>query len=646
MTVTQRSLLRERLTNLIADCRNACAAANASVESTTGKTALLILLAVIYTAAYLAHPALPGNISDAPLGWWGWSDQSFYLKCAASLSHLRLPPAVYVYPIGYSVLGAVFYRWLPVHSFFFPNLLLVLGLVSLFYRVARRFITPLETILFLAAFAVCYHRTVADCLVVPWNTIPTACAAYGIIMLLSVKADVRERDIIIAAGCVAATYLVRTADAACLIPIVALAIPRLRTWKSRVISGALAASIVIAAVCGVLALNHAVFGSFRTPYEKTAQQFGFGGYSFLRKTYWLVITGMPVFKEQDAALLSHYWWLVLALPGAVVYVWQYRLRAVALLISFGATFSLYFSYNGALWPHNLYRFLLIHYLFWTLPFVALLVYWATTRFVSRRRLLWSALALVATVVAIAPLTLEPAAGKLAVRYEPDAVEVADATGAPLDWLEINRALRNNDLVGTAFPLTPVRDFIILLYGNGARVLLSKHAGEAPVRIATDLGGATPLEVRGGSLHWRYRWPPAFVLHALSYACWRPVIHLDGKTAERDVTGPAGRADGHADETISILLRRALLRRITDWSVATDVPEREWRTDSTVEGLWPIKTEVSNVNGNYSSIRLCFADFGDFEHARIFRLQGRDSGGRLILRTTVMKSGGDREPSDE
>ena len=108
---------------------------NPWLDSPNGKLSLLIATAVIYSLAYLGHAVLPGN-SKYPEGWWGWWDQGQYLKCAASLAHGTLTSDTYWYPLGYPMIGALFYRFTPQHAFFLPDLILVLGITALFYQIA------------------------------------------------------------------------------------------------------------------------------------------------------------------------------------------------------------------------------------------------------------------------------------------------------------------------------------------------------------------------------------------------------------------------------------------------------------------------------------------------------------------------------
>jgi hypothetical protein len=47
----------------------------------------LTFIFLIYTFLFLSHPALP---HDMVSGWWGWWDQSQYIKSAKALSRIDL----------------------------------------------------------------------------------------------------------------------------------------------------------------------------------------------------------------------------------------------------------------------------------------------------------------------------------------------------------------------------------------------------------------------------------------------------------------------------------------------------------------------------------------------------------------------------
>src|SRR5207248_6796292 len=147
-------------------------------------------------------------------GWFGWWDQGQYLKCTVGLAHGSLTQDTYWYPLGYPALGALFYRLMPQQAFFLPDLLLVSGIVLLFYELARRFVTPAEAVLVLAVFVFSYRGMLSLSLVEPWNTIPTHFLIYAVILLVGFGKPIR-RNILLATLCVGLAYLCRPPDAVC-----------------------------------------------------------------------------------------------------------------------------------------------------------------------------------------------------------------------------------------------------------------------------------------------------------------------------------------------------------------------------------------------------------------------------------------------
>ena len=49
---------------------------------------VLTLFAALYTLTYLSAPSLPGQLGS-PEGWWGWADQSMYLRAARAFRSLN-----------------------------------------------------------------------------------------------------------------------------------------------------------------------------------------------------------------------------------------------------------------------------------------------------------------------------------------------------------------------------------------------------------------------------------------------------------------------------------------------------------------------------------------------------------------------------
>ena len=331
---------------------------------------LLAMVAVVYAIAYWSSPLCPGNKPSHPLGWWEWSDQGHYLKMAAALAQLKLGPDVYYYPFGYPLLGAAFWRMMPLHPFFIPNLLLVLATACVWWRLARRLFNPLSAILLATLFVATHGPLLAKTMVIPWNTLPSQCALLaGIWVLLTER---NPRGVLwlalLAAGC----YLMRPIDAACFAPMLIYAVLRLPDWRSRITSGVVGMLVVFTAVVLVASVNLHVFGQLQTPYEQgTWKQIGFFSYPVSYKVFWVLIDGSPLFHETTPGLFFRYPWLLLALPGAIFWIKREGPVALAALLAVSSNWLLYLNYNDFL-PSDIYRFTLIHYLAWSFPFAALL----------------------------------------------------------------------------------------------------------------------------------------------------------------------------------------------------------------------------------------------------------------------------------
>ncbi|MDE3084812.1 MAG: hypothetical protein KGJ37_06310, partial [Verrucomicrobiota bacterium] len=164
---------------------------NKTLEARWLQVVLLLLLGIIYTWAYATHPLFPGRKSGSPTGWWSWADQARYLKAAAALAQFKLSPDVYHYPLGYSLLGAVFWRFMPRHPFFIPDLLLVLGAGYVWWRLAGRLLNKFQSLV-LAGLCLLTHGTLLKTtLVIPWNTIPTQFALLAGIWIVISEAGPR-----------------------------------------------------------------------------------------------------------------------------------------------------------------------------------------------------------------------------------------------------------------------------------------------------------------------------------------------------------------------------------------------------------------------------------------------------------------------
>ena len=607
---------------------------NEWLDSGIGQLCLLIVIALVYLVAYWNYDALPGTSAQYPLGWWGWWDQGQYWKCAAGLAHGSVTVETYWYPIGYSVLGALFYSLTPQHAFLIPDLFLVLGITALFYQIARRFITPLETILLMAAFIVCYHGLLADTLVVPWNTLPTHLLSYAVILLVGLGPP-RKHLVIVAASCVGLMYLCRPGDAFCLALLVGIAGLRLPSWPERFWVGLASVTVVGAFAAFVMLLNKWVFGSWTTTYEMAVASSGFGGYPILQKTFWLVVDNRPVFNEPGATLVSHFPWLPLTLPGIVYLLRQRFADIIGWLLSIGATCAIYFEFND-FWPSNLFRYLLIHYLVWTLPLLFLIAY-VGLREVARSRLIQLSLGLTAILVfALWLLTTKLEVTGQHISAVPPIGQIPASPAQPVDWVLFEGVTRAPKLQNGARSLQPRLDYAAPIRPKGIFLLLARNARESVLTYDASEAGALE-KVQYGRLKWRF----VSIRRALSpllqkYSARNARVVSEARSPEVDVAGPAGVPDGQPDQVIELDLAPVTLRDVKVWDLQTGDGRAHWISTPNPQGWWLIKTVpgITTLPRNRAGMKLCFPDFGQLDQSDSATLRGLDEEGRVILELSI------------
>lgn len=332
---------------------------------------LLGLLAVAYSLAYVWHPLFPGFGADATSrGWWTWADQQKYLTEAAAIAEGRLEASSAFYPVGYPTLGALFWRRMPAHAFFVPNMLLVLAAAAVWWQLATRWLSRVEALIVGVLFLVTHQWLVGITSVVPWSTIPTQAALLAGIWMAVARRGPRT---VWASACLAAvTYVGRPIDTVAFLPLLGWCAWRLPTWRARLGHGAGGAALVVAVILGVAWLNLHVHGQWRSSYEMASTQMvGFFSYPVSYKFYWLFVDGHALFRETEPALLFRYAWLALAIPGVVFWIRREGAAAVAGCGALGVNWFVYVNYNDLL-PSDVYRFTLIHYLAWGFPLLFVL----------------------------------------------------------------------------------------------------------------------------------------------------------------------------------------------------------------------------------------------------------------------------------
>lgn len=603
---------------------------NGWLDSRTGQIGVLVIIALVYLKAYWIYPARPGLNSQFPLGWLGWWDQGQYWKCAASLAHGSLTPETYWYPLGYPALGALFYRWMPQHAFLIPNLLLVAGIAMLFYRIAIRFITPIESALLLAVFTLCYLGTTSISLVEPWNTIPTTFLTYGVILLIGLHRP-NGKAVILAAITIGLAYLCRPPDALCLGLILAVAILSLPGWTEKIKFGLASVGILLLFVGTVTLINRAVFGSWRSNYEISSAGIGFGSFPIAEKAFMLLIDGTPLFGERETAVLTHFPWLLVVPPGAVYFVRKFGWSAVAVLSSILGTFVLYFAYND-FWPANIFHYHLIHYLFWTFPLFALLAY-VTVRDAWKDRIGRYSFALILPLLATACFLT----WKVSVSGRIAAPLVANSTIPPVgdsevDWILFRGGVIKQDPFRRDLNLTPFRDFKAFERNDGHLLYLATRTRLHPVANLETLDWRTILY---GKLKWAARWPP----RPFDQSTWFAAadITLRRTSDHIDVTGPTGIADGRFDEVIEVRMDKESAPLVASWDIETTDRRGHWVSNENVNGWWLIKVDsLPTGESKRACFRLVFPDYGDFDRAQAFTLRASDIEGNVVVSKTIRK----------
>lgn len=191
------------------------------------QTAWLVVLTIVmawrYGWVYQHAPLGPGNAAPAT-AWFGWADQAAYYISARAWSTLDLSASQHLYPAGYALLVAPFYRLFPVEPFAVVNLLCWVASLWLFAALGARLVKPLPLAGVVAAtvFAVV---EVADIRVlytweIPWTSTPAATLTFAALLL-----SVRQLEApavwqgVAAAVCAGLVALVRPTDALVVMPI-------------------------------------------------------------------------------------------------------------------------------------------------------------------------------------------------------------------------------------------------------------------------------------------------------------------------------------------------------------------------------------------------------------------------------------------
>ena len=363
----------------------------------------LMIIFLIYTFRFLSHPDLP---HDMVSGWWGWWDQSQYIKSARALSRIDLSPAEHWYFPGYALLGAVFYKSMPVHAFYFVDAICFLVTALCFIRISRHFDIGAVAASAVFVFSTVLNSAVFEQFVVPWSTTPS-CAIIYVILTLFLNRSTDTLKFFLTGLLASAVLIIRPTDVISTAPVfVFLAanatVGLLRRSRERIgnrpgdpaksIPLVTLASLIAGGMAGlscVLLIYYAIYGWSVSHYLNISQDIGFIFSALPIKLYVLFIDPAALYG-QGKAILTAYPWIFLSLIGIVCCLLERsRLSIIAACV---LVHIFFYACYADLLPTNIWHFNLIHYLKWTFPLLGLFAWLAVKTVLSGRRIGSTALA--------------------------------------------------------------------------------------------------------------------------------------------------------------------------------------------------------------------------------------------------------------
>ena len=340
--------------------------------------------ALIYLLGYAQHEATPGNSAIHPLGWWGYWDQSQYLRSAHALNGLDFRASEHWYPFGYALLGAPFASGAHGHPFMLPDLVCLLTAMAAFVFVCRRLRVGEIAASAMFMFGTLGSHYLREVWVQPWNTTLSTPLIWACFALFAVHetAPVPRRGVARFAPFLAGLlfplmFVTRMTDT----PVFAMiglgfVLRPGEAWRKCVRIGREIALGALITGLPLLVLWLAIYGFSKPAYMLDSIALGFDFSTLLWRSYLLLITPKGWFVD-GAGLFARWPWL---LPGVACmmcapFITRSAERRVLVTLS-GAIFVyfLMFCMYTDLSASGLWTYHNVHYFKWSFPGLLLLGY--------------------------------------------------------------------------------------------------------------------------------------------------------------------------------------------------------------------------------------------------------------------------------
>lgn len=508
--------------------------------------ALLISLST-YTWIYFTYTHSPGVSLQYPLGWWGWLDQSWYLKAAQDFASGHITRDSQFYPPLYPLLGSLFIPLSTDHSFFIPDLILFLTYVWMFMRLFGRYIGQWSALASLFIGLYQYHILNLQW-ATPWTSSLAALLSMSALYFYDNYLKYRKnnenytRNIVLQiffmallVGLLAPT---RPVDCLAFLPLlIVFGLILIRdTFKNNsrpklqrnilLLSAAILGSII--PVISYFWFNFFVFGSPLSGYFEVVEKNG-GGLLFsnvIERFYSHVFDSFTIYAEDGADWKTKLTTLFICLHiiPVALFVGPKFFRTVALIIL--THMLLVYSYADAL-PTGQFRFFNIHYFKWMYPVLpAILIFYLKKSVLSldgdRKKYRFAtgiSLTLFAISNSITPI-FESFYSTQVTRSDNGTIKIDFGREVPLDYIDITArdinlgTIDRNDKIAlddTPY-LHPRTDYIITPSNNGQRYKLVKEhlAQHVMIETAKEFEFKTALGVKIRytlDFPWRKNQPP-------------------------------------------------------------------------------------------------------------------------------------------